>query len=56
MAKLQDSDQKTRIARYRVLAREVTDPLAVCLLREIVEELEAALEKDEEIDRPHRSW
>jgi hypothetical protein len=33
-----------RIARYRDLEREVTDPLALCLLHMIVEELEADLE------------
>jgi hypothetical protein len=36
-------EEEVRIARYRKLEREVTDPLAICLLRGIVEELEADL-------------
>jgi hypothetical protein len=36
-------EDEIRIIRYRSLAREVCDPLAVCLLRLIVEELEADL-------------
>ena len=36
--------EEVRIARYRDLEREVTDPLALCLLHLIVEELEADLE------------
>lgn len=31
-----------KIARYRRLAREVTDPLAVCLLEVVIEDLEAS--------------
>ena len=39
------------IARYRRLAREVTDPLAVCLLQVIIRDLEADhLEADPEDD------
>jgi hypothetical protein len=34
-------EQQVQIARYRLLEREVTDPLAACLLHIIVEELEA---------------
>jgi hypothetical protein len=34
-------EDEIRIIRYRSLAREVCDPPAVCLLRVIVEELEA---------------
>jgi hypothetical protein len=41
------------IARYRRLAREVTDPLAVCLLEIVIEDLEAhLLEADREERRP----
>lgn len=35
--------RKLDIARYRRLEREVTDPLAICLLRLIAEELESDL-------------
>jgi hypothetical protein len=35
-------EQQVRIDRYRVLEREVTDPLAARLLHDIVLELEAA--------------
>jgi hypothetical protein len=37
--------EQIRIARYRDLEQEVTDPLALCLLHIIVEELESDLEK-----------
>ena len=36
--------EQVRIERYRDLEREVTDPLALCLLHMIVEELEIDLE------------
>ena len=36
--------EQIRIARYRDLERAVTDPLALCLLHLIVEELEADLQ------------
>ena len=36
--------EQVRLARYRDLEREVTDPLALCLLHLIVEELETDLE------------
>lgn len=41
-----DSERKERVdlERYRVLEGETTDPLAACLLHDIVEELEAELE------------
>jgi hypothetical protein len=42
----EDEDQAERdqkVMRYRVLEREVTDPLAAVLLREIVSEMEAGL-------------
>jgi len=43
MTECQFRELEVRIARYRLLAREVTDPLAECLLRSIVVELETAL-------------
>ena len=46
MTKHQLGEQEVQIARYQFLSREVTDPLAVCLLRVIVEELEADLRRD----------
>jgi hypothetical protein len=45
----QFQEQEVQIARFNFLAREVTDPLAVCLLRVIVEELEADLRRDRDI-------
>ena len=36
--------EQVRLARYRNLERQVTDPLALCLLHMIVEELENELE------------
>ena len=36
MEELQLREQEVQIARYQFLSREVTDPLAVCLLRVIV--------------------
>ncbi|WOH46929.1 hypothetical protein [Bradyrhizobium sp. sBnM-33] len=32
-----------RVMRYRMMEREVTDPLAISLLHDIIEELETAL-------------
>ena len=49
MTERQFREQEVQIARYRLLEREVTDPLAACLLHSIVEELEADLRKDREI-------
>lgn len=43
MTEHQLREQEFRIARYRRLEREVTDPLAACLLHGIIEELEAEL-------------
>jgi hypothetical protein len=45
MTKRQLREQEVQIAHYQLLSREVTDPLAACLLRVIVEELEADLRK-----------
>jgi hypothetical protein len=50
MTERQLREQEVQIARYRHLEREVTDPLAACLLHSIVEELEAELRKE----RPDR--
>ena len=38
-------EHRHRVERYRVLARETTDPLASGLLRDIVSELEADLKE-----------
>ncbi|WP_333909344.1 hypothetical protein [Bradyrhizobium sp. CCBAU 11434] len=46
MIECQLVEQEVQIARYRKLEREVTDPLAACLLHGIVEELEADLARD----------
>lgn len=46
MTEQQLREQEFQIARYRRLEREVTDPLAACLLRSILEDLEAELRKD----------
>jgi hypothetical protein len=43
MTERQFRELEVQIARYRLLEREVTDPLAECLLRSIVVELEADL-------------
>ncbi|MCA1361175.1 hypothetical protein I6F14_08260 [Bradyrhizobium sp. IC3069] len=45
MTERQLREQEFQIARYRDLEREVTDPLAACLLHSIIEELEAELRK-----------
>jgi hypothetical protein len=37
--------REVQIAQYWQLSRDVTDPLAACLLRVIVEELEAELKE-----------
>ena len=47
--------EQIRIARYRDLEREVTDPLALCLLHLIVEELEADLENATRSDLHRRA-
>jgi hypothetical protein len=39
-------EQEAQIARYRLLEREVTDPLAAILLHIIILELEADLHTD----------
>jgi hypothetical protein len=52
MNKRQLREQEVQIARYQSLSQEVTDPLAACLLRVIVEELESDLRnnRDRDID------
>ncbi|MGY8684156.1 hypothetical protein Q2941_41335 [Bradyrhizobium sp. UFLA05-153] len=50
MTERQFREQEIQIARYRLLAREVTDPLAASLLYAIVAELEADLQRDRDID------
>jgi hypothetical protein len=42
-------EQEVQIARYRLLEREVTDPLAACLLHIIILELEANLQAHREM-------
>ncbi|NOJ43027.1 hypothetical protein HCN58_26200 [Bradyrhizobium sp. WSM 1791] len=46
-------EQEVQIARYRLLEREVTDPLAASLLHIIILELEADLQTD--CDTEHQS-
>lgn len=46
MTEHQLREREFQIARYRLLEREVTDPLAACLLHSIIEELEAELRRD----------
>lgn len=48
-------EQEVQIARYRMLEREVTDPLAASLLHIIILELEADLQKDWKRPREHPS-
>jgi hypothetical protein len=49
MTECQFRELEIQIARYRFLEREVTDPLAACLLHVFVEELEADLRRDRDI-------
>jgi hypothetical protein len=53
MTERQFTEQEVQIARYRFLSQEVTDPLAACLLRVIVEELEADLRRDRDIGQSY---
>ena len=46
MTDRQLTEQECQIARYRHLEREVTDPLAACLLHGIVEDLGAELRRE----------
>ena len=54
MTERQFREQQIQIARYRFLEREVTDPLAACLLQAVIAELEAELQKDGEISERNR--
>jgi hypothetical protein len=49
MTERQLREHEVQIAHYQHLSREVTDPLAACLLRVIVEELQAELRRDRDI-------
>jgi hypothetical protein len=51
MTPTQSNEFEISIARYRRLAREVTDPLAACLLEVVIGDLEAGRVKAEEDDR-----
>ncbi|WP_165435678.1 hypothetical protein [Bradyrhizobium sp. Leo121] len=44
----QQRELEDRVMRYRMMEREVTDPLAIRLLQDIVAEMEADLWKPEE--------
>jgi hypothetical protein len=48
MTERQFRNLENEIARYRLLEREVTDPLAAGLIHVIILELEADLKKDRE--------
>jgi hypothetical protein len=54
MTERQLKEQEIQIARYRLLEKEVTDPLAACLLHVIVAELEADLQKERDIEERNR--
>jgi len=45
-------EQEIQIARYRLLEREVTDPLAAGLLHVIIEELELGLARSSATEDP----
>ncbi len=49
MTARQFEEQEVQIARCLLLGREVTDPLAACLLRVVTEELQAELQKEPDI-------
>jgi hypothetical protein len=51
MTPKQSNEFEISIARYRRLAREVTDPFAACLLEVVIGDLEAGRVKAEEDDR-----
>lgn len=48
----EQAESHQKLMRYRILEREVTDPLAAGLLRQIVAELEARLSNKEERQLP----
>ncbi len=51
MTERQIKEQEVQIARCQLLRREVTDPLAACLLRVVTEELQAELQKERDISK-----
>jgi hypothetical protein len=56
MTERQFRELETEIARYRLLEREVTDPLAASLIHVIILELEAEIQQgDEPPQRARRS-
>ncbi|WGS23015.1 MULTISPECIES: hypothetical protein [unclassified Bradyrhizobium] len=44
----QKQELQEMVMRYRMMEREATDPLAIRLLRDIVAELEAELQRSDE--------
>ena len=46
MAEHQLREHEVQLARYRLLEREVTDPLAACLLHSIIEEITADMRRN----------
>jgi len=44
----QQRELEEQVMRFRMMERDVTDPLAICLLHEIVVEMEAVLREPEE--------
>jgi hypothetical protein len=48
----EQAERDQKLMRYRILEREVTDPLAAGLLRQIVSELEARLPNKDERPLP----
>jgi len=48
----EQAESSRRLMRYRILEREVTDPLAAGLLHQIVAELEARLSHKDERQLP----
>ncbi len=51
MTERQFRELETEIERYRLLEREVTDPLAAGLIHVIISELEADLQKGRELSQ-----
>ena len=48
----EQAERDQKLMRYRILEREVTDPLAAGLLRQIVSELKARLPKEDKRPLP----
>jgi hypothetical protein len=51
MTRRQLGEREIQMARYRFLLSEVTDPLAACLLRIIVGELESDLRENRDVSQ-----